>query len=84
MTGRRALIVAEMTLREIMRRRGVIALLLLLPLAFYLIRRDQYNRTVGTVAVHRHRVGGEYGRALLHDRGAIDRATSTPGRVPFP
>ena len=42
MTGRRALIVAEMTLREIMRRRGVIALLLLLPLAFYLIRRDQY------------------------------------------
>lgn len=42
MIDRRALTVAEMTLREIVRRRGVIALLLLLPLAFYLIRRDQY------------------------------------------
>ena len=42
MIGGRAMTVAEMTLREIVRRRGVIALLLLLPLAFYLIRRDQY------------------------------------------
>jgi hypothetical protein len=42
MTGGRLLTVAEMTLRELMRRRGVIVLLLLLPLAFYLIRRDQY------------------------------------------
>jgi hypothetical protein len=31
-----------MTLRELLRRRGVIALLLLLPLAFYLIRRDEF------------------------------------------
>ena len=38
----RLLTVAEMTLREIVRRRTVIALLLLLPLSFYLIRRDQY------------------------------------------
>lgn len=42
MIGRRMLTVAEMTLRELARRRGVIVLLLLLPLAFYLIRRDQY------------------------------------------
>lgn len=34
--------VAEMTLRELLRRRAVLALLLLLPLTFYLIRRDQY------------------------------------------
>jgi hypothetical protein len=39
---RRTLTVAEMTLRELLRRRTVIALLLLLPLSFYLIRRDQY------------------------------------------
>ncbi len=38
----RLLTVAEMTLREIVRRRTVIALLLLLPLSFYLIRRDEY------------------------------------------
>jgi hypothetical protein len=38
----RALTVAEATLRELVRRRTVLALLLLLPLAFYLIRRDQY------------------------------------------
>jgi hypothetical protein len=31
-----------MTLRELARRRTVIALLLVLPLAFYLLRRDQY------------------------------------------
>ncbi|KKK06994.1 hypothetical protein LQ51_04855 [Micromonospora sp. HK10] len=34
--------VAEMTLRELVRRRGVLLLLLLMPLAFYLIRRDAY------------------------------------------
>jgi hypothetical protein len=39
---KRLLTVAEMTLRELARRRGVILLLLLLPLAFYLIRRDEY------------------------------------------
>jgi len=42
MTGRRLFTVAEMTLRELLRRRAVIGLLLLLPLAFYLIRRDEY------------------------------------------
>jgi hypothetical protein len=42
MTGKRPLTVAEMTLRELVRRRTVIALLLVLPLAFYLLRRDQY------------------------------------------
>lgn len=42
MMAGRLLTVAEMTVRELVRRRGVIALLLLLPLAFYLIRRDQY------------------------------------------
>ncbi|MFR9777739.1 ABC transporter permease [Micromonospora sp. MS34] len=36
------LTVAEMTLRELLRRRGVLLLLLLMPLAFYLIRRDAY------------------------------------------
>ncbi|MGI5524931.1 hypothetical protein ACQEUX_28910 [Micromonospora sp. CA-259024] len=34
--------VAEMTLRELLRRRGVLLLLLLMPLTFYLIRRDSY------------------------------------------
>ncbi|WP_229398830.1 ABC transporter permease [Micromonospora okii] len=38
----RLLTVAEMTLRELLRRRGVLALMLLLPLTFYLIRRDAY------------------------------------------
>ncbi|HEY7226388.1 MAG TPA: hypothetical protein VH561_22680 [Micromonosporaceae bacterium] len=44
MTGglRRLLTVAEMALRELIRRRTVLVLLLVLPLAFYLIRRDQY------------------------------------------
>lgn len=35
--------VAEMALREIGRRRGVLAILVLFPLAFYLSRRDQYT-----------------------------------------
>jgi hypothetical protein len=42
MTGTRPLTVAEMTLRELVRRRTVLVLLLVLPLAFYLLRRDQY------------------------------------------
>lgn len=42
MTMKRLIVVAEMTLRELLRRRAVLALLLLLPLAFYLIRRDEY------------------------------------------
>jgi hypothetical protein len=37
----RTLAVAEMTLRELTRRRGVILLLLILPLAFYFARRDE-------------------------------------------
>ena len=36
------LTVADMTLRELVRRRGVLLLLLLLPLSFYLIRRNDY------------------------------------------
>ncbi|HEY0700839.1 MAG TPA: hypothetical protein VGD43_23910 [Micromonospora sp.] len=39
---RKLLTVAEMTLRELLRRRGVLLLLLLLPLGFYLIRREDY------------------------------------------
>ncbi|SBT53814.1 ABC transporter permease [Micromonospora narathiwatensis] len=38
----RLMTVAEMTLRELIRRRGVLLLLLLMPLAFYLIRRGSY------------------------------------------
>ncbi|MGC4804942.1 hypothetical protein [Micromonospora sp. DT233] len=38
----RLVTVAEMTLRELLRRRGVLALMLLLPLSFYLLRRDAY------------------------------------------
>jgi hypothetical protein len=34
--------VAEMTLRELVRRRGVLLLLLLLPLGFYALRHDGY------------------------------------------
>jgi hypothetical protein len=33
--------VAAMALREVLRRRGVLLLMVLLPLAFYLVRRDQ-------------------------------------------
>lgn len=36
------LTVAEMTLRQLVRRRGVLLLLLLLPLGFYLLRRNDY------------------------------------------
>ncbi len=38
----RLVTVAEMTLRELARRRGVLLLLLLMPLVFWLIRRDSY------------------------------------------
>ncbi|MDG4795227.1 ABC transporter permease [Micromonospora sp. WMMD1082] len=38
----RLVTVAEMTLRELARRRGVLLLLLLMPLTFWLIRRDAY------------------------------------------
>lgn len=36
-------VVADMTLREMLRRRGVLILLLALPLAFYAVRRDGYT-----------------------------------------
>jgi hypothetical protein len=39
---RKLLTVAEMTLRELARRRGVLMLLLALPLGFYAIRRGDY------------------------------------------
>ncbi|MEU7821100.1 hypothetical protein [Catellatospora sp. NPDC049133] len=39
---RKTLVVAEMALREIARRRGVLAILLIFPLAFYLSRRDSH------------------------------------------
>ncbi|MEU7587190.1 ABC transporter permease [Micromonospora sp. NPDC049230] len=38
----RLVVVAEMTVRELLRRRGVLLLLLSMPLTFYLIRRDAY------------------------------------------
>ncbi|MFF5054147.1 hypothetical protein ACFY1S_13285 [Micromonospora sp. NPDC000663] len=38
----RLVTVAEMTVRDLLRRRGVLLLLLLMPLTFYLIRRDAY------------------------------------------
>lgn len=41
-----ALVVGEMTLRELARRRGVLVLLALLPLAFYLARRDLQGQSV--------------------------------------
>ncbi|MET7392751.1 hypothetical protein ABZS66_04555 [Dactylosporangium sp. NPDC005572] len=39
---RKTLTVAEMALREIARRRSVLAIILLLPLAFYLTRREEH------------------------------------------
>jgi hypothetical protein len=39
---KRAAVVAEMALREILRRRSVLLMLLLLPLAFYLSRRSDH------------------------------------------
>lgn len=42
----RTLRMAEMTLRELLRRRGVLGLLLLVPLVFYLGRHDQAGQAV--------------------------------------
>lgn len=39
----KTLTVAEMALREIARRRGVLAILVVFPLAFYLSRRNEYT-----------------------------------------
>jgi hypothetical protein len=39
---RRTFVVAEMALREVLRRRGVLAILLILPLLFYLTRRTDH------------------------------------------
>jgi hypothetical protein len=43
---RATLRMAEMTLRELLRRRGVLGLLLLVPLVFYLGRHDQTGQAV--------------------------------------
>src|SRR5262249_6733865 len=57
------LTVAEMTLRELLRRRGVLALLLLLPLAFYLIRRpDSVGQSVRSLFLG---IGWAVGTAAL-------------------
>ncbi|WLW51633.1 hypothetical protein [Streptomyces sp. YU58] len=42
----RTLRMAEMTLRELLRRRGVLGLLLLVPLVFYLGRHDQPGQAI--------------------------------------
>ncbi|MEV5019108.1 hypothetical protein ACIGW1_08030 [Streptomyces sp. NPDC053780] len=42
----RTLRMAEMTLRELLRRRGVLSLLLLVPLVFYLGRHDQAGQAI--------------------------------------
>ncbi|MFC4332989.1 hypothetical protein ACFPC0_35555 [Streptomyces andamanensis] len=42
----RTLRMAEMTLRELLRRRGVLGLLLLVPLVFYLGRHDQAGQAI--------------------------------------
>jgi len=44
-------VVAEMTLRALMRRRGALALLLLLPLAFYLVRHGSPGQAVRFLGV---------------------------------
>jgi hypothetical protein len=44
-------IIAEMTMREIVRRRWVLLILLLLPLAFYLSRRDSTGQSIRLVCL---------------------------------
>jgi hypothetical protein len=43
--------VAEMALREVVRRRSVLAIMLLLPLAFYLSRRDHPGQSIRFVCL---------------------------------
>jgi hypothetical protein len=45
------LVVARMCLREVARRRGVLLLLVLLPLSFYLVRRDQQGQSIRMLAL---------------------------------
>jgi hypothetical protein len=40
-----------MSIREVRRRRGVLLLLVLLPLAFYLVRRDQQGQSIRMLAL---------------------------------
>lgn len=50
-TVRAAAVVARLTLREVARRRTVVALLVLLPLAFYAARRDLQGQSVRMLAL---------------------------------
>ena len=45
------IVVARMSIREVRRRRGVLILLVLLPLAFYLVRRDQQGQSIRMLAL---------------------------------
>ena len=45
------IVVARMSIREVWRRRGVLILLVLLPLAFYLVRRDQQGQSIRMLAL---------------------------------
>ena len=45
------LVVARMCLREVARRRGVLLLLVALPLSFYLVRRDQQGQSIRMLAL---------------------------------
>lgn len=45
------LVVARMCLREVARRRGVLLLLVSLPLSFYLVRRDQQGQSIRMLAL---------------------------------
>ncbi|GHJ49868.1 hypothetical protein Cs7R123_72100 [Catellatospora sp. TT07R-123] len=47
----KTLTVAEMALREVSRRRGVLAILLVFPLAFYLSRRDHTGQSIRFVCL---------------------------------
>lgn len=46
-----ALTIAEMSAREVLRRRGVMLLLVLLPLSFYLVRRDLEGQSIRMLAL---------------------------------
>jgi hypothetical protein len=45
------MVVTRMCIREVARRRGVLLLLVLLPLAFYLVRRDQQGQSIRMLAL---------------------------------
>jgi hypothetical protein len=48
---RKTLLVAEMVTRDLLRRRAVLALLAMVPLAFYLARHDEYWQAVRFVSL---------------------------------